>query len=115
MWWCVLGAALAADDDDRKERLQLDFEFSDVLAGSLGATPGGAQDITSFRDAVAAGEVPLPEVFTAEGLFSAVKTCRSSPPAPATGSCARSSGRRTRAGPARTTPAGSPRSGSPPR
>ena len=43
------------------------YEFS---ADSMGATPGGAQDIAFFRDRVAAGEVPHANTFTAEGLFS---------------------------------------------
>ena len=37
---------------------------------SMGATPGGAQDIAFFRDRVAAGEIPHPNTFTPEGLFS---------------------------------------------
>ncbi|MCB9685467.1 MAG: VWA domain-containing protein [Alphaproteobacteria bacterium] len=70
MWWCIIGLALAGGDDDERMKA-VDFEFAaDVLAGSFGATPGGAQDITYFRDQVAAGAVPLPEVFTPEGLFS---------------------------------------------
>lgn len=36
----------------------------------MGATPGGAQDIAFFRDRVAAGEIPHPNTFTPEGLFS---------------------------------------------
>lgn len=36
----------------------------------MGATPGGAQDIDYARDRIHAGEVPHPNTFTAEGLFS---------------------------------------------
>ncbi len=39
-------------------------------AAELGATPGGAQDIAYFRDRVRYGEIPHPNTFTAEGLFS---------------------------------------------
>ena len=54
-----------------------DFEM-DALAGemlspdgaSMGATPGGAQDIGYARDRVKDGEVPHPNAFTPEGLFS---------------------------------------------
>jgi len=47
------------------------YDFSDsLIEGELGATPGGAQDIGFLRDRVAAGEVPHPNVFTPEGLFS---------------------------------------------
>ena len=37
---------------------------------SLGATPGGAQDIGLARDLIERGEVPTPNQFTAEGLYS---------------------------------------------
>lgn len=58
--------AQSRDDDDDKLRT---FDFSaDLMV--LGATPGGAQDIGYFRDRVAAGQVPHPNVITPEGLFS---------------------------------------------
>lgn len=78
---CCLSSSLAAgsssaappEDDDRK-RKSVVYHFDDSFAPApdleLGATPGGAQDIGYFRDRVAAGEVPLPQVFTPEGLFS---------------------------------------------
>ncbi|MEZ4219520.1 MAG: VWA domain-containing protein [Polyangiaceae bacterium] len=37
---------------------------------SMGATPGGAQDIDYARDRIRAGEVPHEKTFTAEGLLS---------------------------------------------
>ncbi len=54
-----------------------DFEM-DALNGnilnpdgaSLGATPGGAQDIGYARDRIEAGQIPHPNAFTPEGLFS---------------------------------------------
>lgn len=59
---------------DEKDRAKVGapvFDFSDIsVEGSMGATPGGAQDIRFFRDRVAAGEIPHPKVFTPEGLFS---------------------------------------------
>lgn len=74
--WLLLSAALAAprgeEDDDREEKLDFDYGPRTLAPArpTLGATPGGAQDIAYFRDQVQAGEVPLPAVFTAEGLFS---------------------------------------------
>ena len=48
-----------------------DDAFGGVSASpSMGATPGGAQDIQYFRDRVKAGEIPHPNTFTPEGLFS---------------------------------------------
>ncbi len=60
------------DDDDDDKRM---FEFAAPIMASpaadmMGATPGGAQDIAYARDRIAAGEVPHPETFTPEGLFS---------------------------------------------
>lgn len=55
------------------------FDFSDVSvqgellapeAAMMGVTPGGAQDIASARDQIERGEVPHPNTFTPEGLFS---------------------------------------------
>ena len=47
------------------------YDFSaDAIDGSMGATPGGAQDIQYFRDRVKAGEIPHANTFTPEGLFS---------------------------------------------
>lgn len=43
---------------------------SPAAAGKMGATPGGAQDISYARDRIQAGEVPHPSTFTPEGLFS---------------------------------------------
>jgi Ca-activated chloride channel family protein len=37
---------------------------------SYGATPGGAQDIALAREKIAAGQVPMPEDFVAEGLYA---------------------------------------------
>ena len=39
-------------------------------SSGMGATPGGAQDISYARDRIKAGEVPHPATFTPEGLFS---------------------------------------------
>ncbi|MEZ4237642.1 MAG: VWA domain-containing protein [Myxococcota bacterium] len=82
----LLASALAADDDERDEpaaapaasapRVMYDFGDLDVSGelvmpqGAYAATPGGAQDIAYFRDQVSRGQVPLPEVFTPEGLLS---------------------------------------------
>jgi Ca-activated chloride channel family protein len=46
------------------------YDFADAFDADMGATPGGAQDIEFFRSRVAAGEIPHPNVFTPEGLFS---------------------------------------------
>jgi Ca-activated chloride channel family protein len=79
---CCLGLSLVTawpssatppDDDEQKRKsvvYHFDESFAPAPAAEFGATPGGAQDIGYFRDRVAAGEVPLPEVFTPEGLFS---------------------------------------------
>src|SRR5687767_13920680 len=37
---------------------------------TLGATPGGAKDIRLFRSGASRGQIPHPNSFTAEGLFS---------------------------------------------
>lgn len=77
------------DDDDRKHELKA-YDFAPgapapmvapprmhmmrmaapMAAGKLGATPGGAQDISYARDRISAGEVPHPNTFTPEGLLS---------------------------------------------
>lgn len=70
---CVCATALAGPPEDDEEeplaappvRMRADF-----APAELGATPGGAQDIRHFRDRVRDGEVPLPQTFTPEGLFS---------------------------------------------
>ena len=38
--------------------------------GDFGATPGGVQDMGLARDIIAAGNVPPPEAFVVEGMFS---------------------------------------------
>ena len=66
------GRSPPRDDDERRHKSMahpapaMSYDFAD----SLGATPGGAQDISFFRDRVAAGEVPHANTFTPEGLFS---------------------------------------------
>jgi Ca-activated chloride channel family protein len=52
-------------------------------ARSMGATPGGAQDIDFARDRILSGEIPHASTFTAEGLLSqhdlplpSVRECR---------------------------------------
>ncbi len=48
------------------------YEFSDAFSAGemMGATPGGAQDISYARDRILAGEIPHAKTFTPEGLFS---------------------------------------------
>lgn len=81
MWIVALctGLALAQDEEEEpppepsiryKIGTEIHFDAIDVSGELLGATPGGAQDIRFFRDQVADGQVPLPQVFTPEGLFS---------------------------------------------
>lgn len=73
----LTATALAAPDDD-EEKLDFDFEALHVegafapaaMPAEFGATPGGAQDIAHARDLIAAGEIPHPDTFTPEGLFS---------------------------------------------
>lgn len=51
--------------------LRMHASPSAAMAGEMmGATPGGAQDISYARDRIKAGEVPHPSTFTPEGLFS---------------------------------------------
>ncbi len=85
MFRSVLALALFAmpafaDPDEEEDidlapapaRMRMSYEFADfdVAAEGLGATVGGAQDVGHFRDLVARGEIPMPESFTTEGLFS---------------------------------------------
>jgi Ca-activated chloride channel family protein len=74
----TLGSA-APPKEEKRDKIKLgggDFAFDDAFGGmpapapTMGATPGGAQDIGYFRDRIAAGEIPLPQTFTPEGLFS---------------------------------------------
>lgn len=75
------------DDDERRKhpvRPHYDFEMAApaaapapmaaprmrMAADKLGATPGGAQDISYARDRIAAGEIPHASTFTPEGLLS---------------------------------------------
>jgi len=58
------------DREPRKLRMAAPAAAYEFSADSMGATPGGAQDIGFFRDRVAAGEVPHPNTFTPEGLLS---------------------------------------------
>lgn len=64
------------DRPSHRKAFSYDFEM-DAVSGALaapspgmGATPGGAQDIQYFRDRVKNGEIPHPNTFTPEGLFS---------------------------------------------
>ena len=57
--------ALAALGSEREEKLMIEFS-----APRFSVTAGGAQDVRYFRDRVADGGIPLPEVFTPEGLLS---------------------------------------------
>ena len=79
-------AATSPDDDEEEDVIVLSpfsvsvsevsgYAAATTLAGarmptSLGATPGGAQDINYFRSGAGRGEVPHPDTITAEGLFS---------------------------------------------
>jgi len=74
-----LGLVLAAtnvahaqhDDDDKPSPAPKMYNFDAFeISGELSVTPGGAQDIAFSRDRIAAGEIPHPSVFTAEGLLS---------------------------------------------
>jgi len=64
------------DEEDVIEFSGVDVEASFAaprmmkMSRSFSATPGGAQDAKFFRDRVEDGEVPHPNVFTPEGLFS---------------------------------------------
>lgn len=66
----------AARTPEREKRkmampsMAYDFSGDAISAESMGATPGGAQDIAFFRDRAAAGEIPHPNTFTPEGLLS---------------------------------------------
>ncbi|MCA9541397.1 MAG: hypothetical protein KC620_21005, partial [Myxococcales bacterium] len=88
----LAGFAWAGPDDDDDEDMAPEpavmpsvapkaafYNFADVAVEAslaapegamMGATPGGAQDIGYARDRIAAGEIPHPNTFTPEGLFS---------------------------------------------
>ncbi len=55
------------EEEEEAEPCMMEMSFA---ADSLGATPGGAQDIGWFREAVESGDVPHPNTFTPEGLLS---------------------------------------------
>lgn len=47
------------------------YYSANTMSGTrLGATPGGAKDIRYFRSGAGRGEIPHPDTFTPEGLFS---------------------------------------------
>jgi Ca-activated chloride channel family protein len=61
------------DDDDEpapKMKMRYSFDAAPLAAESIGVTQGGAQDIGYARDRIKAGEIPHPNTFTPEGLFS---------------------------------------------
>jgi len=75
----LLAGLARADSPEKDERrrhparaysFDADFAPASPAMAEMGATPGGAQDITFFRSRALAGEVPHPNVITPEGLFS---------------------------------------------
>ncbi len=79
LWlWCGAVLALAVPvhgrspkkDDDREIRQPFAPSPKLRAAPSMGATPGGAQDIDFARSRILAGEVPHEKTFTPEGLLS---------------------------------------------
>jgi Ca-activated chloride channel family protein len=73
----------APEDEEDKKPKSYDFAPALEIAPSpapampamriqaeMGATPGGAQDMNYARDRIEHGEVPHPDTFTPEGLFS---------------------------------------------
>lgn len=61
------------DDEERKFEALAPAAAAPKMRAApsrMGATPGGAQDIDYARDRIHAGEVPHPNTFTPEGLFS---------------------------------------------
>ncbi|MBN2341863.1 MAG: VWA domain-containing protein [Deltaproteobacteria bacterium] len=86
--WLVTTAAMAGDDDDDssadplggmesldlrvspKMKMRMPVPSALMAEMDMGVTPGGAQDISVFRDQVASGSVPHPNTLTPEGLFS---------------------------------------------
>lgn len=60
----------AAPAPRMKMRMSYDFGADSISGEMMGATPGGAQDISYARDQVLAGEIPHAKTFTPEGLFS---------------------------------------------
>lgn len=67
-----LARAGGDDEEERAIKASPAIEFADALVApaTIAATVGGAQDIRHLRDRVRDGEVPLPQAFTPEGLFS---------------------------------------------
>lgn len=72
----LLATTLAFAHPDDEDDIHYDFAPVEAFApapsvrAEFGATPGGAQDIAFARDRILAGEVPHPDTFTPEGLFS---------------------------------------------
>lgn len=62
------GASPSGKDKDEENEVIILSPF--CVSASLGATPGGAQDIGYFRMGAGRGEIPQPDAITAEGLFS---------------------------------------------
>jgi len=60
------GLAYAADADDDESVI----EEVIVTSSRIGATSGGAQDLSFVRSQIASGRIPHPDGITAEGLFS---------------------------------------------
>lgn len=66
----VVRPSYSFDGEFSAPRMHRMMAPSPSAAGKMGATPGGAQDISYARDRIRAGEVPHPDTFTPEGLFS---------------------------------------------
>lgn len=64
--------SFAAEPSGKKEKDAEVLVLSrfEVSGTNLGATPGGAKDIRFFRAGAGRGQIPHPDTFTAEGLFS---------------------------------------------
>lgn len=63
-------AAFGQDKDDEELYELSPFSIDSGGFSGYGATPGGAQDINYARAQINLGNIPLPNTFTAEGLFS---------------------------------------------
>ena len=65
----LLSQTPASPEKEKKDEGVIELQAF-TITGTLGATPGGAKDIKFFRTGAGRGEIPHPNTFTAEGLFS---------------------------------------------